>query len=163
MPGAGKSTVGVLLAKTLGMNYTDTDILLQEKAGRLLQEIIDHDGPEVFLDLEEKTLLALQARNTVIATGGSAIYSGRAMESLKSGGIVVYLKISFGAMEKRLGNITTRGIVLIAGQTLHDMYRKRVPLYERWADITVDCSDDDFENIVRKIIGELDVRKVAGA
>lgn len=155
MPGAGKSTAGVLLAKTLGMKFIDTDIILQEKSGRLLQEIIDGDGPEAFLKVEEETVLTLQAHNAVIATGGSVVFSGQAMEHLKRDGVVLYLKISFEEMEKRLKNITTRGIVLFAGQSLREMYTQRVPLYEQYADITVDCTDDDFENIVEKVIDEL--------
>lgn len=155
MPGAGKSTVGVLLAKTLGMQFIDTDIALQEVSGRLLQEMIDEDGPEAFLALEEQTLLSLRVQNTVIATGGSAVYSRQAMEHLSRNATVVYLKISFEEMEKRLNNITTRGIVLVAGQSLRDMYTRRVPLYEQYADITIDCSGDGFENIVEKIVGEI--------
>ena len=155
MPGAGKSTAGVILAKTLGMKFIDTDIVLQEKSGQLLQEMIDGDGPDAFLKIEEETLLSLQAHNTVIATGGSVVFSRRAMEHLKQGGVVLYLKISFEEMEKRLKNITTRGIVLIAGQSLHAMYIQRVPLYEQYADITIDCTDDDFENIVEKVVDEM--------
>ena len=160
MPGAGKSTVGVILAKTLGMNFTDTDIVIQEHAGRLLQEIIDTEGPGAFLKIEKKAILSLQGQNAVIATGGSVVFSGRAMEHLKQDGVVLYLKISFEEMVGRLGNITTRGIVLIAGQSLRDMYNQRVPLYEKYADITIDCSDNDFETVVEKIVDELKNRKV---
>ena len=155
MPGAGKSTVGVILAKTLGMNFIDTDIVIQEHAGRLLQEMIDEEGPGAFLKTEEETILSLTEKNAVIATGGSVVFSGRAMEHLKSGGVTIYLNISFEEMVRRLSNITTRGIVLHAGETLHDMYNERVPLYEKYADITIDCSDDHFENIVEKIVDEL--------
>jgi shikimate kinase len=155
MPGAGKSTVGVILAKTLGMNFMDTDIVIQEDAGRLLQEIIDEGGPGAFLKVEEKTLLSLHCRNAVIATGGSVVFSKRAMEYLKTDGVVLYLKISFEEMVRRLGNITTRGIVLIAGQSLRDMYNQRVPLYEEYADITIDCSGNDFETVVEKAVDEL--------
>jgi shikimate kinase len=155
MPGAGKSTAGVILAKTLGMDFTDTDIAIQEREGRLLQEIIDTEGPDSFLEIEEKTLLSLHRRNAVIATGGSVVFSCRAMEQLKKDGIVLYLKISFEEMEKRLSNITTRGIVLHAGQSLRDMYNERVPLYEKYTDITVDCSDEDFETVVEKVVKEL--------
>jgi shikimate kinase len=162
MPGAGKSTAGVILAKTLGMNFTDTDIAIQEREGRLLQEIIDTEGPDSFLEIEEKTLLSLNGRNAVIATGGSVVFSRRAMEHVKQDGVVVYLKISFEEMEKRLSNIITRGIVLHAGQSLRDMYNERVPLYEKYADITIDCSDGDFETVVGKVIGELKNRKVLG-
>jgi shikimate kinase len=155
MPGAGKSTAGVILAKTLGMNFMDTDIAIQKNTGRLLQEIIDQEGPESFLEVEEKTLLSLHCRNAVIATGGSVVFSRRAMEYLKQDGVVLYLKISREEMERRLGNITTRGIVLIAGQSLRDMYNQRVPLYEKYADITIDCADDDFETVVEKAVEEL--------
>lgn len=155
MPGAGKSTVGVILAKTLGMKFTDTDIAIQEHAGRLLQEIIDKEGTGAFLAIEERTILSRHFHHAVIATGGSVVFSMRAMKYLKSGGVVVYLKISFEEMAQRLRNITTRGIVLIAGQSLRDMYDQRIPLYETYADITIDWSDEDFENIVEKVIDEL--------
>ena len=152
MPGAGKSTVGVILAKTRGMHFIDTDIVLQKKSGRLLQEIIDEEGPGAFLKKEEEMILSLHSRNAVIATGGSVVFSGRAVDHLKRDGIVIYLKISFEEMEKRLRNITTRGIVLHNGESLRDMYNGRVPLYEKYADITIDCSDEDFETVVKKII-----------
>ena len=155
MPGAGKSTVGVILAKALRRHFIDTDIVIQEQAGRLLQDIIDTDGPEAFKKLEEETVLSLHRRNTVIATGGSVVFSGRAMEHLKKEGVVVYLKISFEEMEKRLRNITTRGIVLSRGESLRDMYDERVPLYERYAGLTIACSDEDFETVVGKVIDAL--------
>jgi len=155
MPGAGKSTMGVVLAKTLGRNFIDTDIVIQERAGRLLQEIIDEEGPDAFLAIEEKILLSLHCRNAVIATGGSVVFSERAMEHLKVSGVVIYLKISCEEMVRRLSNITTRGIVLLAGQSLPDMYAQRIPLYEKYADITIDCSDDDFENSIANVIDEL--------
>jgi shikimate kinase len=156
MPGAGKSTVGVILAKTLGMTFVDTDIAIQERTGRLLQEIIDADGPAAFLKTEEETALSLSCRNSVIATGGSVVFSGTAMAHLKEGGVVVYLAISFEEMERRLKNITTRGIVLFSGESLFDMYHERVPLYEKYADITVECEREDFEVVVGKVIGEIE-------
>jgi len=155
MPGAGKSTVGVILAKAMGMTFIDTDIVIQETYGRLLQDIIDEDGPDAFLATEERTVQSLHVQNAVIATGGSVVFSTRAMEFLKSGGIVIYLKISFAEMEKRLRNITTRGIVLVAGQILRAMYDERIPLYEQYADITIGCSDQDFETVVAKVMDEL--------
>jgi shikimate kinase len=155
MPGAGKSTLGVILAKTLGMKFTDTDIAIQEQTGMLLQDIIDRDGPDAFLKTEERTILSLHCHHAVIATGGSVVFSGKAMEHLKTNGIVMYLKISFEEMAGRLGNITTRGIVLVAGQSLREMYNQRVPLYEKYADITIDCSDNDFENCIGNVIDEL--------
>jgi len=155
MPGAGKSTMGVVLAKTLGRNFIDTDIVIQERAGRLLQEIIDDEGPEAFLEIEEKILLSLHCRNAVIATGGSVVFSENAMEHVKVSGVVIYLKISCEEMVRRLSNITTRGIVLVAGQSLPEMYAQRIPLYEKYADITIDCSYDDFENCIGNVIAKL--------
>jgi len=155
MPGAGKSTTGVILAKAVGRNFIDTDIVIQENSGRLLQEIIGTDGPGAFLKIEEETLLSLRCHRAVIATGGSAVFSARAMEYLKSDGVIIYLKISFEEMARRLSNITTRGIVLGAGQSLRDMYDQRIPLYEKYADITIDCSDNDLETIVGDILDEL--------
>jgi shikimate kinase len=155
MPGAGKSTVGVILAKALGMHFIDTDILVQEQAGRLLQELIDEDGPELFKKTEERTILSLNARNAVIATGGSVVFSQRAMEHLKSGGIVLYLAVPFEEMARRLRNITTRGIVIVPGQSLRDMYTERLPLYEQYADRTIDSTGDDFETVVRNVIYKL--------
>jgi shikimate kinase len=155
MPGAGKSTLGVILAKTLGRNFTDTDIVAQENTGRLLQEIIDEEGTGVFLKTEEKTILSLHCHNAVIATGGSVVFSEKAMDHLKKDGIVIYLDISFEEMVHRLNNITTRGIVLVAGQSLLDMYDQRVLLYEKYADITIDCSDGDFEHCIRNVMNEL--------
>jgi shikimate kinase len=155
MPGAGKSTAGVILAKTLGMHFVDTDIVIQQKSGRLLQEIIDTEGAASFLAAEEKTILSLERRNTVIATGGSVVFSRKAMEHLKPDGVVVYLRISFEEMEQRLRNITTRGIVLHTGQGLREMYSERVPLYEQYADITIDGEGRDFEIMVKEVVDEL--------
>jgi len=155
MPGAGKSTMGVVLAKTQGRKFIDTDIVIQERTGRLLQEIIDDEGPEAFLAIEEKTMLSLHCHNAVIATGGSVVFSEKAMEHLKESGVVIYLKISCEEMVRRLNNITTRGIVLVAGQSLPDMYNQRIPLYKKYSDITIDCSEDDFEDSIGKVIDEL--------
>ncbi|MGA2912582.1 MAG: shikimate kinase [Methanoregula sp.] len=155
MPGAGKSTLGVILAKTLGRNFTDTDIVAQENTGRLLQEIIDEEGTGAFLETEEKTILSLHGHGAVIATGGSVVFSEKAMGHLKKDGVVIYLKISFEEMVRRLHNITTRGIVLVAGQSLREMYNQRVPLYEKYADITIDCSDGDFEKCIGNVIDVL--------
>jgi shikimate kinase len=155
MPGAGKSSMGVILAKILGRNFIDTDIVAQEQTGRFLQEIIDEEGTGAFLGTEEKTIVSLQSHHAVIATGGSVVLSEKAMEYLKKDSIVIYLKISCEEMTRRLNNITTRGIVLAAGQSLCDMYSQRVPLYEKYADITIDCSDDDFEHCIRNVLDKL--------
>nr|WP_303715254.1 shikimate kinase [Methanoculleus marisnigri] len=152
MPGAGKSTVGVILAKSLGIQFIDTDILIQERAGKMLQEILDEDGPDAFKRIEEETILSLHPRHAVIATGGSVVCSPDAMAHLKSAGVVVYLEVSYDEMAKRLKNITTRGIVLLPGQSLRGMYDERVPLYEKYADLTVACSDEDLESVVRRVI-----------
>ena len=155
MPGAGKSTVGVILAKALGMQFVDTDILIQERAGRMLQEILDKDGPDVFKRIEEEAILSLQPRHAVIATGGSVVYSEDAMTHLRSAGVVVYLEISYEAMVKRLENITTRGILLLPGQSLREMYDERIPLYERYADLTVACTGGNLESVVGSVIKAL--------
>jgi shikimate kinase len=155
MPGAGKSTVGVILAKTLGMRFIDTDLMLQEQAGRLLQEMIGEEGTAAFLKKEEKALLSLDCRNTVIATGGSAVLCPEAMKHLADGGIVIYLKISFEEMVRRLSNNTTRGIVLAQGQGFREMYDLRAPLYETYASITIDCSGTGAEMIVGRVVREL--------
>ena len=152
LPAAGKSTLGVILAKTLGLNFIDTDIVIQERTGRLLQDIIDREGPAVFKAIEEQAILDTRFHHAVIATGGSVVFSKRAMHHLKSGGVAVYVKISFTEMEKRLKNITTRGIVLAPGESLSDMYAERIPLYEKYADITITGSGTDPETIVRDII-----------
>ncbi len=159
MPGAGKSTVGVILAKTLGMTFVDTDIAIQERTGKLLQEIIDTEGPDAFLKIEEETILSRHFDHAVIATGGSVVFSGKAMAHLKQEGVVIYLVISFEEMAKRLKNITTRGIILFKGESLSDMYHERIPLYGKYADITVECSDGDFEEIVGEVIGEIGRRE----
>ncbi len=152
MPGAGKSTLGVLLAKAMGMFFVDTDILIQQKENRLLQEIIDTDGIDEFLKTEEDVLCETSFNNTVIATGGSAVYSEKAMKHLKENGIVVYLHVDFDDIKKRITNIKTRGIVLKKGKCLADAFSERAPLYAKYADISVNCTDSSIENSVDKII-----------
>jgi len=155
MPGAGKSTVGVILAKILGMNFIDTDLVIQERTGLRLQEIIDRDGPAEFLRIEEAAVHALMCQNTVIATGGSVVLSPLSMEHLKKEGIIVYLSVPFVEIEKRLGNISGRGVVLLPGQDLRMLYDTRVPLYEKYADVTVDCAGRDFESVVGQVLDVL--------
>lgn len=153
MPGSGKSTAGVLLAKALGRRFIDTDILIQEETGRLLQEIIDQDGPRAFMEIEERTILSLHPHRAVIATGGSVVYSQKAMDYLRNKGTIVYLFITFEEMAERLKNTTNRGIVLTAGQGLHEMYDERISLYESNADCTIDVSCETTEGVVSQIIG----------
>lgn len=152
MSGAGKSTLGVLLAKALGMDYVDTDIVIQQHEGRLLQEIIDNDGLEIFMQIEEKFVSELQLKNSIISTGGSVIYSDKAMNVLKLGGQIIYLHVPYEEIKRRLINVTTRGIVIKKGNSLQDVYEERVPLYIKYSDKTLDCSNKDIENCVSEII-----------
>jgi len=160
MPGSGKSTTGVVLAKILRRAFIDTDIVIQERTGRFLQEVIDADGPEAFMKIEEEAVLALERRNAVIATGGSVVLIPRAMGHLKETGIVVYLEISTDEMVRRLDDISSRGVVLLPGQDLRAMYRKRVPLYAKYADITVDVTNKSFEKRIGTILYELEQHHV---
>ena len=151
MPGAGKSTIGVILAKTLGMAFVDTDLVIQEKTGRLLQEIIDQDGVAEFLRLEAKTICELAVKRSVIATGGSAVYSKGAVQHLKQSGLLLYLKLRYDEIEQRIDNMSSRGIAIEKGRTLLDLYNERVVLYEKYADLIVDCSGRAMEDVVLKI------------
>lgn len=153
MSGAGKSTLGVLLAKALGMGYVDTDILIQEHEDRLLQEIIDSDGIEKFLEIEEAMVSRLQVVNSIISTGGSVVYSEQAMNSLKQIGQIIYLHVPFEEINKRLANISNRGIVIKKGNNLQDVYEERAPLYIKHSDITIDLANKDIEQCVSEIIG----------
>ncbi|QNU67574.1 shikimate kinase [Ruminiclostridium herbifermentans] len=156
MPSSGKSTVGVIVAKHLGMSFVDTDVLLQTQNNRRLQDIINTDGIDKFLEIEENTVLSLNLCNTVIATGGSAVYSEKAMKHLKANAIVVYLNINMKTVKRRLRNIKTRGVVLSPGQTLEEIYQKRKPLYEKYADIIIDSSENSIDETVEAIIEKLD-------
>lgn len=140
MPASGKSTVGVLLAKRLGYSFVDVDILIQEKEKRLLKDIIEQDGLDGFKEIENRVNAELQVERSIIAPGGSVIYGESAMEHLKEISTVVYLKLSYEEVEARLGDLKDRGVAVEDGMTLRDLYEERVPLYERYADITVDES-----------------------
>ncbi|MGN1001565.1 MAG: shikimate kinase [Oscillospiraceae bacterium] len=155
MSGAGKSTLGVLLAKALGLDFVDTDIVLQQRQGRKLQEILDAEGIDAFLRIEEETVCALRAGGSVIATGGSVVYSEKAMAALKSGGRAVYLHVDFPELQRRLGSISTRGIVIKNGCSLEDVYNERLPLYQKYADLTVECTGRGIEACVEEIIRAL--------
>ena len=156
MPSSGKSTVGVIVAKHLGMSFVDTDVFLQTQQNKKLQDIINTDGIERFLEIEENTILSLDLSNTVIATGGSAVYSEKAMKHLKANGIVIYLNINMKTVNRRLKNIKTRGVVLSPGQTLGEIYQKRKPLYEKYADIIIDSSRNSINETIEAIIEKLD-------
>lgn len=152
MPGSGKSSCGVLAAKALLMGFTDTDLLLQKREGAALQEILNTRGAEYFLKAEESAVLSLRVKNSVVATGGSAVLSERAMDYLSEHAKIVYLHIEYEAMLRRINNITTRGVVLAGGETLREMFDKRLPLYRRRADVTVDCTALSVEETVKEIV-----------
>lgn len=151
MPAAGKSTVGVLLAKRLGYSFVDSDIVIQEKTGKLLKEIIAESGTDGFLNVEEQINSELDVHRSVIAPGGSVIYGPKAMEHLKEISVVVYLKLSYQDVKHRLGDLTDRGVALKDGMTLLDLYNERVPLYEKYADITIDETGKSSGKIVDEL------------
>ncbi|MDE5937498.1 MAG: shikimate kinase [Lachnospiraceae bacterium] len=151
MPGAGKSTVGVVLAKKLGYSFVDADLVIQSWEGKLLHEIIAERGVEGFWMLEETVGESIEAERTVIATGGSAVYGGNAMAHYRQIGTVVYLSLPLEEIRERLGDLTERGVTLKDGQDLDGLYAERQPLYERYADVTVDCEGLSIREIVEKI------------
>ena len=151
MPASGKSTVGVILAKILGLSFIDTDLVIQQREGALLCDIISERGLEGFLKAEESAVLSISPSNTVIATGGSVVYSEAGMEYLKSLGKIVYLKVEKEDLFKRLHNIKQRGVVLSPGETLDEMYAARSVLYEKYADIVIDETNASVEETVEMI------------
>ena len=155
MSGAGKSTLGVLLAKALGMSFADTDILIQRREGMKLQEIIDLRGSEAFLRCEEELLCSLELSDTVIATGGSAVYSEKGMSHLKKKGTAVYLRVEKQEILRRLTDITTRGIVRKGTESIAQLYDEREPLYVGFADLTLDCTGRSVERCVEELVKAL--------
>ena len=153
--GAGKSTIGVILAKGLLYAFTDTDLIIQSRYNMSLSEIIEKEGTETFLKIENDVIAGCTFSNCVVATGGSAVYGEEAMEKLRENGTVVYLKLPASELEKRLSNIHTRGVAMKKGETIADLYEKRRPLYEKYADITVDCYGLTAEECVEKIISKI--------
>lgn len=155
MPGSGKSTIGVVLAKTCGMQYVDTDILIQNREGRLLQDIIDESGNDYFREIERTVLNEIKPEGLIVSTGGSAIYYDDAMNSLRESGKVIFLDVPLDILLKRLHNITTRGITMAKGETIESLFTERVPLYNKYSDIKIDCVNKNVEEIVSDIIHEL--------
>lgn len=149
MPGCGKSTVGVVLAKALGMDFIDSDLVIQKEMGAKLSRLIDEHGDEGFRAIENRINANLQAENSVIATGGSVVYGEDAMRHLKEIGTIVYLKLSYDDIEDRLGDLHARGVTIQPGWTLRDLYNERCPMYERWADLTVDCEHMRLREVVQ--------------
>ena len=151
MPGSGKSSVGVVLAKALGKDFLDVDLLIQSREGTLLQNILDEQGVEAFLDVESEVIRSVSCKNTVIAPGGSCVCRDDAMEHLKKQGVVVYLRLSCPEVVKRIHNLDSRGIALQPGQTLEDVYNYRAPRYERYADLTVDADGQTLVETVESV------------
>jgi shikimate kinase len=151
MPGCGKSTVGVVLAKALGMDFIDSDLVIQKETGAKLATLIEQHGDAGFRDIENRINAALDAENSIIATGGSVVYGEDAMRHLKEIGTIIYLKLSCEAIEDRLGDLHSRGVTIQPGWTLRDLYNERVPLYEKWADVTVDCEQLRLREVVAYI------------
>ena len=155
MPGVGKSTIGVVLAKLIGYQFIDADLVIQQKAGKLLHEIIKEEGTDGFLEIEGRINSEIEAERAIIATGGSVVYEKNAMEHYKKTGIIVYLHVSFPILEKRLKDIKGRGVVLKSGQDLQALYAERTPLYESYADIVVEEENMGVEDIVEALIEKL--------
>ena len=152
MPGSGKSTVGVILAKMTGRDFVDTDVLIQKEQGRSLQNILDRDGYLKLREIEEKTILKLECRNHVIATGGSAVYSQAAMEHLKSSGIAVFLNVDLQTLFTRVKDFDTRGLAKRPDQGVADLFSERHALYRKYADVIVDCEGITHEMVCEKIM-----------
>lgn len=151
MPGSGKSTVGVLLAKALRRNFVDTDLLIQEETGRGLQDILDVQGIATFLSIEESVILRWRPSAQVVATGGSVVYSEAAMRHLSETGVCVYLEVPVATLEERLSNLDSRGVVRQPGQSIHDLWAERDPLYRKWADLVVQNGHENHEQVVAEI------------
>ena len=154
MPGAGKSTVGVVLAKVVGHRFVDSDLVIQETTGKLLHELITEHGMDGFLEIENKINAELNITKAIIATGGSVIYGEEAMEHLKEIGLVVYLKLSLESIADRLGDLKQRGVALKEGWGLKELYEERVPLYEKYADLVIDCEQKSIREITEEIARE---------
>ena len=152
MPACGKSTVGVLVAKKLGYGFIDTDLVIQSQQGKLLQQIIDDDGVEALLDAERTAIKSLNINKTVVATGGSAVFSEEAMAHLKTDGVTVYIKLPFEVINQRLNDIATRGVAGATTKTLAEIFDEREPFYERYADITVNAEKMTAQEVCDRII-----------
>lgn len=155
MPGAGKSTVGVLLAKLAGLNFTDTDLTIQVEAGATLQEIVDSRGHLALRQLEEQILLTMDLGNGVIATGGSVVYSEALMARLRSAGPLIYLRVSLEELTRRVASAPPRGIAGDAGQSFSDIFRERTPLYKKYADLVVDADNVEPQQVAIQILEQL--------
>ena len=160
MPGVGKSTVGVLLAKATSRDFLDTDVYVQAREGRNLQDIIDREGTRNFCRLEERHILSLTCRSTVIATGGSVVYHQAGMRHLASSGVIIHLTLDLPALERRLTNLGSRGVVMAPGQSLLQLFAEREPLYRKYAQYTIPCGTSTHEEIVAEITRNLGIQTV---
>lgn len=152
MPGCGKSTIGVILAKTLGMSFVDTDLIIQQRENRLLQNIIDKDGLESFLDIERDAILSVDCKNSVISTGGSAVFRKEAMTHLKNDGIIIFIDVAPETLKKRLSNIKTRGIAAGKDESVDDIFNQRLPLYKEYADFVLTVENESVETSVERLV-----------
>ena len=157
MPGVGKSTAGVILAKVLGYEFVEADLVIQNEEGKLLKEIIEEVGTDGFIAVENRVNSSLEVDHSIIATGGSVDYGKEAMDHLKSIGTVVYLQLPFEELNRRLSDIKGRGVVLKDGQTLKELYEERVPIYEKYADITIDEENKNLEETLQSIVDSLEL------
>lgn len=155
MPGVGKSTIGVILAKIIGYEFVDSDIVIQKQEGRLLREIIADVGSDGFLEIENRVHAEMDVRHSVISPGGSICYCTQGIEHLRDISTVVYLKLDYPDLERRLGNLTARGVVLKDGQTLFDLYKERTPLYEKYAHVVVDETNLSVEETLDAVLHAL--------
>lgn len=151
MPGCGKSTVGVILAKTLGIGFVDTDLIIQQRENKLLQNIIDNDGIDYFLNCEAEAVKSLYCDNCVVATGGSVVYREDAIQHLKSNGKIIFLDVPLDEIKRRLNNINTRGIAAKKNKSIEDIYNERIALYNKYADVIIKTDGESVEKTVEKI------------
>ena len=154
MPGCGKSTVGVVLAKAMGMDFIDADLVIQRSAGKRLSALIDELGDEGFRQLENRVNAGIHVENTVIATGGSVVYGKEAMAAMRDGGVLVYLAYTYPTIESRLTNLDVRGVAMGPGETLRQVYDDRIPRYEAAADVTIPCEGKEVDDIVAEIMAQ---------
>lgn len=158
MPGAGKSTIGVVLAKVLGYKFLDSDLVIQEQKGKLLSRLIQEHGDDGFIKIENDVNKNINVENTVVATGGSAVYGSEAMQHFKKSGTIIYLEVPFEEIEKRVGSLKDRGVVSNGKTTIEDIYADRVSLYEKYADVIIKEENMPIREIVQQIIGKVSVK-----
>ncbi len=158
MPGVGKSTIGVILAKIIGYEFVDSDIVIQKQEGKLLKEIIADVGNQGFLAIENRVHAEMELTNSIISPGGSICYCRQGMEHLREISTVVYLKLDYPKLKRRLGNLTARGVVLKNGQNLYDLYKERTPLYEKYAHVVIDETNLNVEKSIKAVMDALELK-----